>query len=94
MATARKLPSGSYRVKVFKGYKYINGQKKREYESFTAPTKAEAEALASAWKLDRKQRPEDVSVHDAIRKYIDVSTTKCTTNFEHKKRGQPKPPIL
>ena len=72
MATARKLPSGSYRVKVFKGYKYINGQKKREYESFTAPTKDEAEALASAWKLDRKQRPEDVSVHDAIRKYIDV----------------------
>lgn len=72
MATARRLPSGSYRVKVFKGYKYINGQKKREYESFTAPTKAEAEALASAWKLDRKQRPEDVSVHDAIRKYIDV----------------------
>jgi len=72
MATARKLPSGSYRVKVFKGYKYINGQKKREYESFTASTKAEAEALAAAWKLERNERPEDVTVHDAILKYIDV----------------------
>ena len=42
MATAKKLPSGSYRVRVYVGAS-ANGKKK--YKSITAPTKKEAERL-------------------------------------------------
>lgn len=70
MPTAKKLPSGSYRCQVFAGYDYIDGKKKRKYESFTAPTKREAEAMAAKWNQDRKQRPEDITVEEALKKYI------------------------
>lgn len=70
MPTAKKLPSGSYRCLVFAGYEYKDGKKKRKYESFTAPTKREAEALAAKWNQDRKQRPEDITVKEAVGKYI------------------------
>lgn len=46
MATAKKLPSGSYRVNLYIG-KDENG--KRKYKSFTAPTKKEAEFLAAQY---------------------------------------------
>ena len=41
MATARKLPSGNYRCRVYLGK--VNG--KDAYKSFTAPTKKEAERI-------------------------------------------------
>ena len=47
MATAKKLPSGSYRVRV---YDKITDK----YKSFTAPTKREAERLANEY-LDGKR---------------------------------------
>ena len=72
MPTARKLPSGAYRCLVFKGYEYNAGQKKRAYESFTAPTKAEAELMASEWKRHKKTRPDDITVAEAVRKCIAV----------------------
>ena len=53
MASARKLPSGSYRVNLFVGME--NG--KRKYKSFTAPTKKEAELLAAQYNLYRKEKP-------------------------------------
>ena len=40
MATAKKLPSGNYRVRVY-------DKATEKYKSFTAPTKREAERLAS-----------------------------------------------
>ena len=43
MATAKKLPSGSYRVRV---YDYTDENGKKHYKSFTAPTKKEAERMA------------------------------------------------
>ena len=46
MATAKRLPSGSYRVQV---YSHTDSTGRRHYESFTAPTKREAEMLAAEW---------------------------------------------
>jgi len=48
MPTAKKLPSGSYRVRVF-DYKDEEGNK--HYKSFTASTKKEAERLAATYKF-------------------------------------------
>ena len=48
MPTARKLPSGSYRCRVFSHYVMRDGKKRPVYESFTAPTKREAEANAAS----------------------------------------------
>lgn len=67
MATARKLPSGSYRVNLFVGME--NG--KRKYKSFTAPTKKEAELLAAQYNLYRKEKPKcEMTVLAAAEKYI------------------------
>lgn len=53
---ARKLPSGNWRVQLYCG-KDENG--KRIVESFTAPTKKEAERMAAAFDGDRKRRAAD-----------------------------------
>lgn len=68
MATARKLPSGSWRVRLF-SYKDSNG--KAHYESFTAPTKKEAEKAASIWNENRIKRKSDLTVSEAVTRYID-----------------------
>lgn len=70
MPTARKLPSGSYRCQVFAGYEIVDGKKKRRYESFTAPTKREAESLAARWAERRKERPDNITIEQAVRLYI------------------------
>lgn len=67
MATAKKLPSGSWRVNLYIG-KDING--KRLYKSFTADTKKEAEYLAASYNLKRKEKPRNLTVGDAIDGYI------------------------
>ena len=51
MANARKLPSGHYRVRIYVG-KDENGKDIRK--SITAPTKKEAEYLASKYAIDMK----------------------------------------
>jgi len=67
MATARKLPSGSWRIRVYSHTE--NG--KKVYESFTAPTKYEAEKMASDWKADRtKQKRSGLTVKQALEGYI------------------------
>ena len=48
MATAKKLPSGSWRVQLYAG-KTPDG--KRQYLSFTRPTKKEAEYEALQYQL-------------------------------------------
>lgn len=70
MPNARQLPSGAYRVQVFAGYVYVDGKKKRKYESFTAPTKRKAEKMAAEWNDARIARGKDLTVHDAIDRYI------------------------
>lgn len=70
MPNARKLPSGNYRCRVFSHYDYSNGKKKAIYESFTAPTAAEAEKAASEWKACRQDRGQDITVAEAVERYI------------------------
>lgn len=64
MATAKKLPSGAYRVRATFG-----GVRK----SFTAPTKREAEYLAAQWLIDAEKQDtgEDMTFKQAAEIYID-----------------------
>ena len=50
MATAKKLPSGSWRVRVYTGT--VDGKKK--YTSTTADTKKKAELMAAQYSLQEK----------------------------------------
>ena len=70
MATAKKLPSGQYRVLIYIG-KDNNG--KRKYKSFTAPTKKEAEYLASEYLMVNKAKNEPLSITlgEAYDRYIE-----------------------
>ncbi len=52
MATAKKLPSGNYRVRVLE---YTDVNKVKHYKSFTAPTKKEAEYLATNFLINAKE---------------------------------------
>lgn len=67
MAKAKKLPSGSWRVQVF-SHRVGN---KVYRESFTAPTKAEAEMLAAEFAATKKRRARhDLTVEEAVSGYI------------------------
>ena len=72
MATARKLPSGKWRVLVFDGM--VDGKKK--YKSITGDTKGDAEMKARQYLNDpsRKAGSSDVTVKDAIERYISSKT--------------------
>lgn len=70
MARAKKLPSGSWRVRVCAGKsdgKYI-------YKSFTAPTRKEAEYAAAQYLAGEREkaRPGAMTVGEAIDRYIDA----------------------
>lgn len=69
MATAKKLPSGNWNIKV---YDYTDSTGKRHYASFTATSKKEAEYQAAEFALKKKNRsrPENMTVGEAIDKYI------------------------
>lgn len=71
MATAKKLPSGSWRVRVF-SYKDSSGVK--HYESFTADTKQEAEMMAAQFSnsIDKK-RTSDITVKEAVNNYLEAN---------------------
>ena len=77
MATAKKLPSGAYRVRIFDHYETnTDGERKAIYRSFTAPTKREAERAAAIWAANKTtQRPENITVKAAIDKYITAKET-------------------
>ena len=55
MATAKKLPSGQWRTLAYSHTETIDGKQKRIYESFTAPTKKEAEYMAAEFMLNKKR---------------------------------------
>lgn len=69
MATAKKLPSGSWRVNAYAG-RDENGKQIRK--SFTAPTKREAELMAAQYltKKHHDDAPENMTLGQAIDKYI------------------------
>lgn len=70
MATAKKLPSGSWRVQLYVG-KGPDGR--RQYLSFTRPTKKEAEYEALQYQLHYKEVSRDTTAmtfQEAAEKYI------------------------
>lgn len=70
MATAKKLPSGSWRVQVYAGK---DAAGKLQYRSFTRPTKKEAEYEALQWQLHYKEISRDstaMTLAEAMDKYI------------------------
>lgn len=73
MATAKKLPSGSWRARAYLG---TNTEGKKLYKSFTAPTKREAERLASRCRdnYDSEHFGEisAETIGDIVNKYIDA----------------------
>lgn len=72
MAKAKKLPSGNWRVRVF-SHKDKDG--KLHYESFTAPSKAEAEMLGAQYAANKKRRKRnDLTISEAIDGYIKSKT--------------------
>lgn len=71
MAKAKKLPSGNWNIQV---YSHTDSAGKRYYESFTAPTKKEAEFLAAEFKMER-ERLSDCNrwtLGEAIDNYIEL----------------------
>lgn len=70
MATAKKLPSGSWRVQVYAGK---DAAGKPQYRSFTRPSKKEAEYEAMTWQLHYKEISRDstaMTLAEAMDKYI------------------------
>lgn len=72
MATAKKLPSGNWRVQVFAG---LSAEGKRIYKSFTAETKKEAEFLAAQFAQTQKDIVRtDLTLREATERYIESKT--------------------
>ena len=69
MATAKQLPSGSWRVRVSKT---IDGQ--RVVHSVTAPTKAEAEYLAERWQASAvdEAKPDNKTLREIVEMYTEL----------------------
>lgn len=70
MATAKKLPSGAYRIQVYAGK---DAAGKRQYISITRPTKKEAEFEALQFQIHHKEVSRDSSnmtLAEAMDKYI------------------------
>lgn len=73
MPKAKKLPSGSWRCQVFIGVE----DGKRKYKSITVKDpsrqgKKECERLAAELALDHEDKGVNITVYDAVRKYIDT----------------------
>ncbi|MBQ9081996.1 MAG: site-specific integrase [Clostridia bacterium] len=70
MATAKKLPSGQWRVLLYVGK---DDEGKRKYKSFTAPTKKEAEYMAAEYNISEKKPtiPVNMTVGQLIDQYIE-----------------------
>lgn len=72
MAKAKKLKSGSWRVRVFSHNETINGRKTPKYVSFTAPTKSEAEMMATKFQNDKERFARcELTVLETVAKYIE-----------------------
>lgn len=88
MAKAKKLKSGNWRCLV---YSHTDSHGKRIYESFTASTKAEAEALAAQFKLDTdRKRTEDITVKEAVENYLNANEGVLSPSTLHNYRKDAK----
>lgn len=67
---AKKLPSGSWNVRI---YDYTDESGKPLYRSFTASTKADAEMQAASFKATKHRiQRNDLTIGEAVDKYISV----------------------
>ena len=67
-----QLPSGSYRVQV---YDYTDADGKKHYKSFTAASKKLAQMAAAQWQANKEHQrdiPENLTVYEAITRYLGV----------------------
>ena len=74
MATAKRLPSGSYRCRIF-DYKDEKGVK--HYKSFTAETKKEAEYQALLFSMNKKKvksENQDLTLEKAMLNYCEMKS--------------------
>lgn len=71
MAKAKKISSGNWRCLAYIG-KDENG--KRQYKSFTAPTKKEAKLMALTYKGESKENKSIITVGDVLDQYIDLKS--------------------
>lgn len=87
MPTAKKLPSGSYRVRCYIG---TDSSGKKITKSFTAPTKKEAEFLATQFLLEDTRSTTDFTFSQALNKYIDdrSSVLSPATLRDYKNRAK------
>ena len=86
MAKAKKLPSGSYRIRVFCG---TDSNGKKLYKSFTAPTKKQAEFLAAEFIANKKELStvkDSRTLAEAYARYIEIksNTLSPTTVREYR----------
>lgn len=90
MATAKKLPSGSWRVQVFSHYELTQQpdgsvKKKRIYESFTCDDpsnrgKREAERMAAEYAANKERMSRtDYTLQEAMEKYISSKENVLST---------------
>lgn len=66
-----QLPSGRFRIQV---YDYTDVDGKKHYKSFTAPSKKLAQRAAAEWQAEKqsgKTAPDDITVYDAIGRYME-----------------------
>ena len=69
MASAKKLPSGNWRVNLYIG---LDDSGKRKYKSFTADTKKQAEFLAAQYNVDRREQERcELTLRAASERYIE-----------------------
>lgn len=89
MATAKKLPSGNWRCLIYTGND-ISG--KRQYKSFTANTKKEAEYLATQYLCGKKiEKVETITFEKALDSYIKSrESVLAPSTLREYKRSQKK----
>lgn len=90
MAKAKKLPSGSWRVRVFTGRDPVTG--KQQYVSFTGPTKTEVEKKAARFADEQKdsKRITNLLVKDAISRYITAKAAVLSPSTVRGYKGMQK----
>ena len=71
MATARKQPSGNYRIRVY-------DKRTGKYISFTAETKRKAEKLAADWQVGAAVKAANVTIRDRAEEYIALRSNKLS----------------